>query len=103
MTKNRTPTPVYLDPGMHSCLEVKGLNIMINILNIKSYLTPAFLIPTSMFSFVIHLSFILIIQFYKLKPYQWPLKVCVFLTRSFLLTGKSCVHAIWRFNDLAIC
>ena len=25
MTKNRTRTPVYLDPGMHSCLEVKGL------------------------------------------------------------------------------
>ena len=27
MTKNRTPTPVYLDPGMHSGLEVKGLSI----------------------------------------------------------------------------
>ena len=27
MTKNRTPTPVYLDPGMHSGLEVKGLNV----------------------------------------------------------------------------
>ena len=26
MTKNRAPTPVYLDPGMHSGLEVKGLN-----------------------------------------------------------------------------
>ena len=25
MTKNRTPTSVYLDPGMHSGLEVKGL------------------------------------------------------------------------------
>ena len=25
MTKNRAPTPVYLDPGMHPCLEVKGL------------------------------------------------------------------------------
>ena len=25
MAKNRTPTPVYLDPGMHSGLEVKGL------------------------------------------------------------------------------
>ena len=25
-TKNRTPTPVYLDPGMHSGLEVKGLS-----------------------------------------------------------------------------
>ena len=24
MTKNRTPTPVYLDPGMHPGLEVKG-------------------------------------------------------------------------------
>ena len=27
--KNRTPTPVYLDPGMHSGLEVKGLIIII--------------------------------------------------------------------------
>ena len=26
MTKNRTSTPVYLDPGMHSGLEVKGLS-----------------------------------------------------------------------------
>ena len=25
MTKNRTPIPVYLDHGMHSGLEVKGL------------------------------------------------------------------------------
>ena len=25
MTKNRAPTPVYLDPGMHPGLEVKGL------------------------------------------------------------------------------
>ena len=30
MTKNRTPTPVYLDPGMHPGLEVKGLNGMFN-------------------------------------------------------------------------
>ena len=30
MTKNRTPTPVYLDPGMHPGLEVKGLNIKNN-------------------------------------------------------------------------
>ena len=29
MTKNRTPTPVYLDPGMHSGLEVKGLTFRI--------------------------------------------------------------------------
>ena len=28
MTKNRTPTPVHLDPGMHSGLEVKGLSII---------------------------------------------------------------------------
>ena len=28
MTKNRTPTPVYQDPGMHPGLEVKGLNTM---------------------------------------------------------------------------
>ena len=33
MTKNRTPTPVYLDPGMHSGLEVKGLKIERNHLN----------------------------------------------------------------------
>ena len=26
MTKNRTPTLVYLDPGMHPVLEVKGLS-----------------------------------------------------------------------------
>ena len=26
MTKNRTRTPVYLDPGMHPGLEVKGLS-----------------------------------------------------------------------------
>ena len=26
MTKNRTPTQVYLDPGMHPGLEVKGLS-----------------------------------------------------------------------------
>ena len=25
MTKNRAPTPVYLDPGMHPGLGVKGL------------------------------------------------------------------------------
>ena len=29
MTKNRTPTPVYLDPGMHSGLEVKGLRALL--------------------------------------------------------------------------
>ena len=28
MTKNRTPTPVYLDPGMHHGLEVKGLSVV---------------------------------------------------------------------------
>ena len=27
MTKNRAPTPVYLDPGMHPGLEVKGLTV----------------------------------------------------------------------------
>ena len=26
LAKNRTPTLVYLDPGMHPGLEVKGLN-----------------------------------------------------------------------------
>ena len=29
MTKNRTRTPVYLDPGMHPGLEVKGLTVYI--------------------------------------------------------------------------
>ena len=29
MTKNRTPTPVYLDPGMHPGLEVEGLSIYV--------------------------------------------------------------------------
>ena len=33
MTKNRTPKPVYLDPGMHPGLEVKGLNKNISGLN----------------------------------------------------------------------
>ena len=28
MTKNRTRTPVYLDPGMHPGLEVKGLKVL---------------------------------------------------------------------------
>ena len=28
MTKNRTPTPVYLDPGMHPGLEVKALKFV---------------------------------------------------------------------------
>ena len=27
MTENRTRTPVYLDPGMHPGLEVKGLSL----------------------------------------------------------------------------
>ena len=35
MTKNRTPTLVYLDPGMHPGLEVKGL-----IQNISSTYLP---------------------------------------------------------------
>ena len=29
MTKNRTPTPVYLGPGMHPGLEVKGLTVTV--------------------------------------------------------------------------
>ena len=28
---NRTPTPVYLDPGMHPGLEVKGLSSRIKV------------------------------------------------------------------------
>ena len=35
MTKNRTPTPVYLDTGMHPGLEVKGLRNTITILSDK--------------------------------------------------------------------
>ena len=35
MTKNRTPTLVYLDPGMHPGLEVKGLDIKISIFYLK--------------------------------------------------------------------
>ena len=37
MTKNKTPTPVYLDPGMHPGLEVKGLiryHIIIQVVNV---------------------------------------------------------------------
>ena len=30
MTKNGTPTPVYLDPGMHPGLEVKGLRVVVS-------------------------------------------------------------------------
>ena len=33
MTKNRTPTLVYLDPGMHPGLEVKGLIVPIRLLH----------------------------------------------------------------------
>ena len=41
MTKNRTPTPVYLDSGMHSGLEVKGLTFRIVCLKyfrVRNYL-----------------------------------------------------------------
>ena len=34
MTRNRTPTPVYLDPGMHPGLEVKGLSHTIRNIDI---------------------------------------------------------------------
>ena len=34
MTKNRAPTPVYLDPGMHSGLEVKGLTVVSLIIDL---------------------------------------------------------------------
>ena len=38
MTKNRTLTPVYLDPGMHSGLEIKGLILKNNTLrNLKQH------------------------------------------------------------------
>ena len=38
MTKNRTPAPVYLDPGMHFGLEVKGLNsiFLVTVYNFTS-------------------------------------------------------------------
>ena len=38
MTKNRTPTPVYLDPGMHPGLEVKGL-IAVHVCNRREMVT----------------------------------------------------------------
>ena len=40
MTKSRTPTPVYLDPGMHSGLEVKGLNMTENQRPRENGVTP---------------------------------------------------------------
>ena len=41
MTKNRTPTPVYLDPGMHSGLEVKGLSgICLSVAVIRAVIVP---------------------------------------------------------------
>ena len=40
MTKNRTPTPIYLDPGMHPGLEVKGLKRAPKVLNIVSSTAP---------------------------------------------------------------
>ena len=46
MTKNRTPTPVYLDPGMHPGLEVNGLNIKYVRMQFACCLT--FLIDTIM-------------------------------------------------------
>ena len=40
MTKNRTPTPVYLDPGMHPGLEVKGL-ILSSVFRYRLLVTAA--------------------------------------------------------------
>ena len=43
MTKNRTPTLVYLDPGMHPGLEVKGLrarNKITDFLMILAWASP---------------------------------------------------------------
>ena len=46
MTKNRTPTPVYLDPGMHPGLEVKGLKTAIVVISVvrvnKNYCASLF-------------------------------------------------------------
>ena len=38
MTKNRTPTPVYLDPGMHPGLEVKGLKQLCLLASLNRYI-----------------------------------------------------------------
>ena len=42
MTKNRTPTPVYLDPGMHPGLEVKGLSRLFLHVLFKIFYTSIF-------------------------------------------------------------
>ena len=41
MTKNRTPTPVYLDPGMHPGLEVKGLSFSCKSQGVVFFLTSS--------------------------------------------------------------
>ena len=41
MTKNITPTPVYLDPGMHPGLEVKGLMFKFLVVLILELDSPA--------------------------------------------------------------
>ena len=48
MTKNRTRTPVYLEPGMHPGLEVKGLNglVLIRSLDLASWKWPHFIRPS---------------------------------------------------------
>ena len=47
MTTNVTPTPVYLDPGMHPGLEVKGLR--------RQYLPNYYVKMTSVFTFVTYM------------------------------------------------
>ena len=42
MTKNRTPTPVYLDPGMHPGLEVEGLKVLWNLALENNYSIKCF-------------------------------------------------------------
>ena len=48
MAKNRTPTPVYLDPGMHPGLEVKGL-IMQEMSRQRPDISIELITPTMLF------------------------------------------------------
>ena len=54
MTKNRTRTPVYMDPGMHPGLEVKGLirptepGAILNLVCNPPFLTSAVLVSAAL-------------------------------------------------------
>ena len=61
MTKNRTPTPVYLDPGMHPGLEVKGLMAMKNQTSARLLLVTTTSLPLPQLAtlvpfFILHLT-----------------------------------------------